>query len=140
MRKEIEHKNSNERDKLMTTVTMTMERDSLRKQFAQSVGQSVILPSQYYQQRKQMCNSIIKLSNSPERSLKRQPMNCIENLRSKSEIQAKLKQILTTNDWVSFKSSPYSNGSWSLLKDMARQNIFTFPLFVETTRQPWKPV
>ena len=137
MRKEIEHKNSNERDKLMTTVTMTMERDSLRKQFAQSVGQSVILPSQYYQQRKQMYNSIIKLSNSPERSLKRQPMNCIENLRSKSEIQAKLKQILRTNDWVSFKSS---NGSWSLLKDMARQNIFTFPLFVETTRQPWKPV
>ena len=137
MRKEIEHKNSNERDKLMTTVTMTMERDSLRKQFAQSVGQSVILPSQYYQQRKQMYNSIIKLSNSPERSLKRQPMNCIENLRSKSEIQAKLKQILRTNDWVSLKSS---NGSWSLLKDMARQNIFTFPLFVETTRQPWKPV
>ena len=25
MRKEIKHKNSNERDKLMTTVTMTME-------------------------------------------------------------------------------------------------------------------
>ena len=49
--------NSNERDKLMTTVTMTMERDSLRKQFAQSVGQSVILPSQYYQQRKQIYNS-----------------------------------------------------------------------------------
>ena len=47
-------------------------------------------------------------------------MNCIENLKSKSEIQTKLKQILTTNDWVSFKSSPYSNGSWSLLKDMAQ--------------------
>ena len=57
MRKEIKHKNSNERDKLMTTVTMTMERDSLRKQFAQSVGQSVILPSQYYKQRKQIYNS-----------------------------------------------------------------------------------
>ena len=47
-------------------------------------------------------------------------MNCVENLKSKSEIQIKLKQILTTSDWVSFKSSPYSNCSWSLLKDMAR--------------------
>ena len=43
MRKEIKHKNSNERDKLMTTVTMMMEQIvySLRKQVAQSVSQSV---------------------------------------------------------------------------------------------------
>ena len=42
MRKEIKHKNSNERDKLMTTVTMMMEQIvySLRKQVAQSVSQS----------------------------------------------------------------------------------------------------
>ena len=46
-------------------------------------------------------------------------MNCVENLKSKSEIQIKLKKILTTNDWVSFKSSSYSNGSCSWLKDMA---------------------
>ena len=47
-------------------------------------------------------------------------MKCVENLKSKSGIQIKVKQILTTNDWVSFKSFPYSNGSWLLLKDMAR--------------------
>ena len=47
-------------------------------------------------------------------------MNCVENLKSKREIQIKLKQIFSTNDWVSFKSSPYSNGSCSWLKDMAR--------------------
>ena len=47
-------------------------------------------------------------------------MNCVENLKSKSEIQIKLKQNLITNDWVSFESSPYSNGSCSWLKDMGR--------------------
>ena len=47
-------------------------------------------------------------------------MNCVENLKSKREIQIKLKQFFSTNDWVSLKSSPYSNGSCSWLKDMAR--------------------
>ena len=49
-------------------------------------------------------------------------MNCVENLKSKSEIQIKLKKDFSTNDcqWVSFKSSPYSNGSCSRLKDMAQ--------------------
>ena len=43
MRKEIKHKNSNERDKLMTMVTMMVERwcNSPRKQVAQSVSQSI---------------------------------------------------------------------------------------------------
>ena len=96
MRKEIKHKNSNERDKLMTTVTMTMEIAwFVSNSHSQSVNQSFCHHSITNSESKYTIVKSIKIIQLTSKIVKALTkvveMNCVENLKSKNEIQMKLK-------------------------------------------------
>ena len=69
-------------------------------------------------------------------------MNCAENLKSKSEIQIKLKQIFqqTTASGCHLNHLLIQMVPARGSKTWREQNIFTFSWFVEKKKQPWKPV
>ena len=69
-------------------------------------------------------------------------MNCVENLKSKSEIQIKLKQIFqqTTASGCHLNHLLIQMVPARGSKTWREQNIFTFPWFVEKKKQPSKPV
>ena len=65
-------------------------------------------------------------------------MNCVENLKSKSEIQIKLKQIFqqTTASGCRLNHLLIQMVPARGAKTWREQNIFTFPWFVEKKKQP----
>ena len=63
-------------------------------------------------------------------------MNCIENLKSQREIQIKLKQIFQQTTGCHLNHLLIQMVPVHGSKTWREQNIFTFPWFVEATKQP----